>query len=381
MSPTTWLQNDLQIDYNISAHIADMVSETEQPCVSVIVPTHSLGQDRQGDRMELQQAISAAKQLIAPEKTSFLMSIDDLVQQIDFRSNKEGVGIFVSPHIQKLVRFPFPVTKKIVVNRFFHLHDLLYIENYKTAYYVLDISKKAVHLFRGLMDDLEQIGDENFPKEIVEEYEYNKPGPSAAGRGYARVKDVEKDKSILTKARVRKIYQDADKALSKYVVNKNIPLVLCGPAEDISMYRAVTDHSENIVVSISDNYKGASIHDLGLLAWLQVRSFLDRKKLSLVKEFNEKIGNGLGLCGVQEVWSAANEGRGLVLLVEKNFEQAGFVGSDDNLYLQQSRDDAPRYPDLVNEITTTVLRKKGKVVIVEKDILKDFKRIALILRY
>lgn len=380
MQPSTWLQSHLTDD-DVTSDIAEMVKEKGKTCASIIVPTHRSGQDRQGDRLEVQRAVDAAKQAVLNTPGDFSLAIDSLLGEIDFKRNKEGVGIFVSPRVRKLVRFPFPVTKKIVVDEFFHLNDLLYVENYRTAYYLLDISRKEIHLFRGMIDRLEEIEDENFPMQIAEEYEYNKPGPSGSGTGRAQVKDVEKDKSILVQARMKKTFQQADKLLSKYIVKNDIPLLLCGPEKNISIYRSITHHADNIVSFISNNSKSASIHDLAILAWQQIKSFLDEQKLKLVNDFKEKVGKVLAVSGVEEIWTAAEEGRGLILLVEKDYGKAAFVTKDNKLSLQQAKEKDVKHPDVVNEIINTVLEKNGKVVIVENDILKEYERIALILRY
>lgn len=380
MQPSTWLQSHLTDD-DVTSDIAEMVKEKGKTCASIIVPTHRSGQDRQGDRLEVQRAVDAAKQAVLSTPGDFSLAIDSLLGEIDFKRNKEGVGIFVSPRVRKLVRFPFPVTKKIVVDEFFHLNDLLYVENYRTAYYLLDISRKEIHLFRGVIDRLEEIEDENFPMQIAEEYEYNKPGPSGSGTGRAQVKDVEKDKSILVQVRMKKTFQQADKLLSKYIVKNDIPLLLCGPEKNISIYRSITHHADNIVTFISNNSKSASIHDLAILAWQQIKSFLDEQKLKLVNDFKEKVGKGLAVSGVEEIWTAAEEGRGLILLVEKDYGKAAFVTKDNKLSLQQAKEKDVKHPDVVNEIINTVLEKNGKVVIVENDILKEYERIALILRY
>lgn len=381
MEHTTWLQNNLGIDDDVRSHIKDMVAERGETCVSIIVPTHRVGQDRQADRLEIERAVAAAKKAVLNKPGDLALAIDSLFQQIDFTRNKEGIGIFVSPHLRQLVKFPFAVTKKIVVNESFDLHDLLYIENYSTVYYLLDISKKIIYLFRGIMDHLEEIKDENFPKEFVDDYEYNKPSPSGSGKGYTQVKDVEKDKSILQQARLKKMLQQVAKSLSKYILNKDVPLLICGPEKNIAIYRSITNHAGNIVTLMSDNYKGASIHDLAILAWPQIKSYLDEQKLKLVNEFKEKLGKGLAACGVEDIWPAASEGRGLILLVEKDYEKAAFVTSDNNSSLQHPDEGHVKYPDVVNEIMTTVLDKNGKVIIVEKDVLKDYKRIGLIMRY
>ena len=183
MSHTTWLHSPLDTDNDVSPEIKDMVKEKGSTCVSIIVPTHRLGQDRLSDIKEVQRAILVAKQSISIEEVKILSGIDDLFEQIDFSRNKEGIGIFVSPHIKKLVRFPFPVTTKIIVDKLFHLADLLYLENYSVPYYLVEISGKEIRLFRGVMDHLQEIIDGNFRIKIVDDYEYSKPSQSSSTAG------------------------------------------------------------------------------------------------------------------------------------------------------------------------------------------------------
>src|SRR5216117_725574 len=140
MTLTTWLQNHHNIEDNLAGDIREMANKRGNTCISIIIPTHRTGQDRQGDRVEVQKAISAVKQEAACQSSDLLSRLDDLVRQIDFKHNKEGIGLFVSSSILKLIRFPFPVTKKILIGNCFHLHDLLYTENYCVKYYLLDIS-------------------------------------------------------------------------------------------------------------------------------------------------------------------------------------------------------------------------------------------------
>ncbi|HEX6168112.1 MAG TPA: hypothetical protein VFZ33_00365, partial [Chitinophagaceae bacterium] len=319
MSHTTWLHSHLDTDNEVSSGIKDMVKEKGSTCVSIIVPTHRLGQDRQSDFKEMQRAILVAKQSGLKEEKKILSGIDDLFDQIDFTRNKDGIGIFVSTHIKKLVKFPFPVTKKIIVNRLFHLHDMLYLENYSTPYYLVEISGKEIRLFRGIMDHLEEIKDENFPKEITDDYEYTKPSQSSSNAGYTHVKGFEKDKSEVQHLRLEKIFRETDKCLVKYLTPKETPLLLCGPKRDISLFKSVTDHLEIIVAVISDNNQRDGVHELEELAWHQIKSFTEQQKLKLVDEFKEKIGAGLAVCGMEAVWKAAKEGKGFKMLVEKEY--------------------------------------------------------------
>lgn len=364
MSHTSWLKDHSSIDNSIMSTIQKMVDEKGKTCVSIIVPTHRLGQDRQADHRIMEDAVAIAKQALVNESTDYMVAIDELYQEIDFNKNKEGIGIFVSPNIRELVKFPFPVARKISVNKSFLLQDLLYVENYSTPYYLLDVSKKKIHLFRGVMDHLEEIHDQNFPQKVYDDYEYNKPSQSSSSAGYAHVKSYEKDKSEVELIRLKKTFRDAGKNLSEYLTKKT-PLLVCGTKRSVSLFTAIANHENNIISSIGDNYHGMELHDLELLTWLQIQSYVNNQKQELVEEFKEKIGFGLAAWGIEDVRKAAIEGKGLKLLVEKN-------------YCKDSND---KHPDAVNKIITTVLEKNGNVIIVEDETLRDYKRIASINRY
>ncbi len=366
----------------MSTDINNMLKEKGETCISIIIPTHRFTPERQGDQVEVEQSVFSAKQAVQNKSIKLSNVIDELVQKIDYNHNKEGIGLFVSPSIKKLVKFPFPVTKRVMINKIFYLQDLLYIDNYEEIdYYLLDLSKKEIHLFHGVMDNLEEIKENNLPRKIVEEYEYNKPSQSTSYAGYAHEKGFEKDKSILRQIRLQKVFQEVDKSLSKYLVTKDIPLILCGPKNDIALYKSVSGYMDNVAVTMNDNFQKSGAHDLEVLAWQKMRPFIDKQKLKLVTEFKEKIGEKLGVYGIEEVWNAAKEGRGFKLLVENNYTRQAFVNKDNKLYLHPPKEMHTEIPDVINEIISMVLQKNGNVVIVEKNTLKDFERIALINRY
>jgi hypothetical protein len=65
-----------------------MVKEGGKPVF--LIPTHRIGQDRQGDRIEIQRAEMTANGALVNESGNFLLAIDFLFQQIDFGRNKEA---------------------------------------------------------------------------------------------------------------------------------------------------------------------------------------------------------------------------------------------------------------------------------------------------
>jgi hypothetical protein len=118
------------------------------------------------------------------------------------------------------------------------------------------------------------------------------------------------------------------------------------------------------------------------MAWPVMRAHLQMERQELITEFAEKIGEHLGVSGVQEVWQAAVEGKAFKLLVEKDYRVPGFVDTDGyRLLLHPPRSPHTSIPDVVDEIIETVLGKNGSVYFVENDQLRDYGHIALIERY
>jgi hypothetical protein len=360
--------------------------EKGQVCVSIILPTHRLAPEKGGDERTLAKAVDYVTNILnqnypPAETNSIITNLNNLVATIDFIHPKEGLGIFVSPSLKRVVQFPFPVKEKVEVSDAFELRDLVYLYNYSREYYVLEINEKVDRLFKGIIDEIEEVQDKNFPKRHEELYEYAKPARGSSYTGEGNLKNFEKDKSILEEIRMRDFLRDTDGVVKEYIDEKT-PLILVGAEKDLSFFEEVTRHQKNMIGFLKGNYTYSSNYELGKLVWPKVKSYLDEEKMSLLREFEEKIGQGQAVAGIQDVWKAATEGRGFKLLVEKDFFQPAYVGiEDNNLYLEPSKLAHNKIYDSVEDVIEIILEKDGDVIILENDLLQINGRIALLTRY
>lgn len=365
--------------------IKDLIAAHGSPCISIIVPIHPHGikveQDKKNVLQAIVHAIHSTHKIGIFKQNEIVSALNELYRKINFSNSNSGVGLFVSPDVKKIIKLPLPVTKKILVNEVFDLRELLYVENYSQPYHLLDISKNEYHLFRGKMDRLEEICDENFPIKLVDDFEYARPSRSTSNAGYAHTKGFEKDKSILQKLRTKKGLQRAGKSLTRYLASKKAPLIVCGLSENISIFKMAIHSLDNVIFSMGDNYRHTSLHDLEVFAWTTMRSFFDEKKLESFHELKEKVNTRMAEYGIDKVWKATVDGRALKLLVEKDYELPAWVTGDNEIHLQRPNHMYGRSTDAVMETITTVLEKGGDVIVVENDLLKEFKRIATINRY
>ncbi|ULQ57604.1 hypothetical protein KJS94_05245 [Flavihumibacter rivuli] len=356
-------------------------------CVSIIIPTHRFIPERQGDRSVMEKAIAAAKLQLHQryDKTATAAierSIEALAEGIDYNHNMDGIGLFVSGKVQLLEKFHFPIEEKVLVSDRFEIRDLLYQLNYSKPYFLLMLTENDARLFQGQLDQLAEVKDNNFPREYTDSYLYEHPSRSSSYSGYAGTKGFEKDKSFIEAERHEKFFQSIDHILDNYLV-QGTALVVTAVTKELAWYEKVTRHQSNIIGTIEGNYTYQDQHILAGKAWDIYRNYRNRQKQDLVKDFEEKIGEGHGLEQLENVWEAAWQGRGLKLLVEKDFRKPGFIDpvNASRLHLKSPLFPHEVIPDAVDKVIETVLEKNGEVYFVEQDSLKDHGHIALITRY
>lgn len=365
----------------------ELIHENRMPCVSIIAPTHRLSPDRIKDPEIVSRDIEAAKLLLKKncqnpnDCLSISEKIDSLNELIDFVHPKDGIGIFVSPGLSKLIRFPFPVSNKVRTGDSFCLKDLIFHFNNAVDYYILDISKKKVRLFKAQGEESVEIINEDFPFIYEEEFEYAR---TSRGNSYSNtLKSYERDKSVLQEIRLKDFLRHTDHLLDKYI-NINIPLVVGGGKKEQSDFFKITNHENNVIGKVNGSYNFNGENLLARHAWKEVQNYIKDQNKILVQDIIEKIGMKLAVSGLTDVWKAAMEAKGLELVVEKDFESHGYI-SKNELYLKLNKPfgntEYVFESDVVDKLIRIVLEKGGKITFVEKDELKDFNNIALLLRY
>ncbi|MGZ8558610.1 MAG: baeRF3 domain-containing protein [Chitinophagaceae bacterium] len=355
-------------------------------CVSIVVPTHRISPGRRADKLVIEKTIDKAKQLLhykypGQQIEPLLSSMDELFQGIDFLHSGEGIGLYISSNVKLSVQFPFPVEEKVLVADNFELRDLLYKFKYANPYLVLVLTENRGRLYEGSWNNLFEIKDNNFPMEYQDDYEYAKPVHSSSYAGYSHVKDFEKDKSELEVIRFRDFFKKMDKLLDNYLV-KEKSLIIMGVEKELSLFSGISGHSKNIVDKIKGSHNYDNEKKLADIAWPAMRTNLENEWKKLVKEFEEKIGEGLGVTGIQDIWSAVKEGKAFKLLVEKDYKMPGFLTNNEyHLYVKPPKKRHKVIPDAVDDIIEMVMEKNGHVFFVDNGFLKDYNRMALIKRY
>jgi hypothetical protein len=348
------------------------------PAVTIYAPTHRSYPDNQQDPVRVRNLVKEAKERLAMEAEKPIANalgeaLDEVVETIDFEHTLDGLGIFVGDNVSAVHLMPFRTEAQVVVDETFATRNLVHALNRSPRYRVLSLSEKPTRLYEGMHTYLEEVTDHRFP--LVNE------GPDGAGP----VKGTPHGNSALRDERHRAFFREVSRRVSELHAMEPLPIVLVGIERYQAFFREVaanTPHGDAIVATVTGSHDKTPAHELGQKVWPTVVEWIESRKAARLTELEQAVGAGRSASGLQQVWRAAKENRGAVLLVEEDYAEPA-QASDDGMSISASSGTggAADLDDAVDEVVEIVYSLGGEVAFVEPGRLQEHQKIALILRY
>lgn len=358
-----------------------LIQNTHGPCLSIIYSTDPVNRKKNYEvlKKSVQKARALlktstadlqSKQVLTTRLASIITEIPD--------DHARGIGIFVSPAQSAVITFPFAVKLTVTIGDTFELRNLLYLKQYTTPYWILNLSKKGVHVYKAVMNELEEIKDEQFPIPYEDQFEYQHA--ALANNSSNSLKGFEKEKNEISALRLKAIFRVAEERIRNYLTDDS-KLLLAGTQRVISLFTAGTDLTKHLAGKITGSYNSTNIDHLSQRAW---DIYVEQRKEELAEQIKnlEEKQNGNVAEGLKLAWTAAMEGRGLMLMVEKDLHHRAYRKEETaKLHLQPPAKPYTVIPDAVENLIEVMRAKNGKVVFTDNNQLKEFDHVALLLRY
>jgi hypothetical protein len=365
----------------------DMLQTNENDiCISIILPSHnnwtagskSINLDR-----SIQKAIDQLNLAYPDSKEELEGKLKHLANNVILEQYPLGLGLFVSEKVEYIVQFPFIVEEKISISNHFELKDLLYKVNYSNPYYVLLLDEKQACLYTGEFNVIHKVQDANFPLIYTEDFEYEKASRTNSYSGRATISSFEKDKSAVQKSRYLSFLKSVDDLLDIYISKNDTQVIICGVKSVTASFLNHSKHDDKIIGVQHGNYSHLNEFELGLLVSPLLLATQEEKMLEEISDLEEKKGEGLAEEGISDVWAAITDGRGYILLVERDYDVKVYYDKSYPLEIQMtpSKQSPGILENAVDKVIEMHLNKKGKVLILNNGMLAGHKQIALITRY
>ena len=283
-----------------------------------------------------------------------LRRIDAAVASVDLAHPSEAVAILVTADESHVLRLPFPVFSRVVVDDTFATRDLVSGAGRTLSARVLVLAAERARCFDVTGDAFREVHGHGFPLHVSPPVQEDTP------HGDLPIGEHEQAEAH------RYVIRAVDSALAELQAREHRPIVVVAPVRELAYFDEVTRFGPDVVGHVNGNHVTDSIADIERVVEPALAAELARRSNDAVRRASEAVGTGAAT-GFATVAAAARAGRGHELIVEEN------------LHVAAATTEGPDDP--VDEVIEAVLAHDGQVTTVPDGTLADQGGMVLILRY
>lgn len=367
--------------------VASGVLETATPpCLSLYQPTHRRHPENQQDAIRFKNLVkqlqtSLQKQFNAKESNALLAPFNTLADDHDFWSmSREGLAVLGAHGLFRVYRLQRAVPELAVVAPSFHTKPLHRLAQSTQRYQVLGLSRKAIRLFEGDRDTLDEVVLADSVAATMqaalgeEAAESQSMGGSHGSPGSGgRADEVDKDADRFFRRVDRDVLEHHSKAAG-------LPLILATLPENRELFHRVSRNPNLVKEAIDISPDAISFDSLRQRAWAVIEPFYVDRLRSQLDHFQTARANGLGDEALPAVAEAVVGGRVATLLIDGDRDVPGHVDETTGKVslADMSR---PDVDDVLDDLGELARKHGAEVFIVPGDQLPSDTGVAAIYRY
>ncbi len=374
-----------------------LIQDYEGQCVSMYMPTHSVGREVQQDPIRFKNLVDKAEEKLVnggmrrPNVVELLKPARQLHDdQVFWQHQSSGLVVFLTQGMFRAYRLPLDLDTLLVIADRFHIKPLITLLNDEGYVYILALSQSGTHLFQATHYSMQELELTDVPGSL-EEFRnrghakphvqmHTQAQPSGGGGDRAGVfhgQGIDKDSA----AELRQYFNQIDKAVTDALSGSRVPLVLAGLKELLPIYEQVNTYTYLMPQGIERNPETLSEKELWEKGWTIVAPRFQREKEEALSRYRYLRANkDLTTTELEDIVPAAYHGRIDTLLVAQDAHCWGIYESDMNKVTVQG-DPNTENEDLLDFAAAHTLLKSGAVHMLEPDQMPDQAQAAAILRY
>lgn len=342
--------------------IARLAGQRSWPSVSLYLPTHRAGSDKEQDPIRFKNLLRTAcdgltaSGMREPEAQALCSRVHDLTSDSAFwRDNADGLAVFAGRDALEVVRIDATLPELSVVGERFYLRPLFAADRGERSFFALALDRSGCRLFAGDADGIREVELVGVPASLADELRYDEVQPavqyssvptpaSAAGggrptgaifHGHGGEKDVDK---VNLERYLRKVEAAVTKACAEA---PGTPLVLLGVDYTIAVYRALNTSPALVDAQVSGATDELAAHEIHARALEALEPHFESVVESRLQSLRDKAGTSLVSHSPTEIVAAAASGRVSTLFLDDGTGPFGTFDRD-TLTVDSLCADAPR---------------------------------------
>lgn len=314
--------------------LSTLARHQEWPAVTINMPTHRTGTDKEQDRIRFKNLLRSAEERIREgdlrntDVDALMRPARALLDDAAFwRDTGDGLALFFSASTMRTFKVDRELSEDVVVSDRFAIRPVLPALADDQRFFVLTLSKNRVRLLAGTREGLGELDLAGVPESLAEalkydDYEHNvqfhtrtpagaagKGRRSAVFHGHGGVPDTEK-------GNLERYFKTIDKGIQDLMRDSAAPLLLAGVDYLTAMYREVNSYPELVGQTLSGNPDETTMHELGTRARQMLEPYFRGEVEREVATFETLAGTGGASSDLAQILPAATEGRVRVLLLD-----------------------------------------------------------------
>jgi hypothetical protein len=350
-----------------------LVAEKSNPCLTISMNTNRTYPDNAQDVISLKKLCVEAEERLVREFgkrpiAPLLDKLELIPGEINENYNLESLHIFLSNTTKEIFRSTWPTRDdRISIADSFAIGPVIKSIYRSIDYLILVVSQGGVKMFEATNDAVvSEIGNDYFP---FEENPHFNTEPS-------KTSDPKSTDNM-----VREFLNKVDKAAVKMYYQTNLNIVAICTEGNYSRLLQVADKADIYAGHANIDYNNQAWHQIAGQAWEIVKEQQTKREKEAIDEINEAIGHNKALTGLSEIYKAAKEGRGDLLLIQNDSAQAVKMTGDTTFELVSDVTQPGVIDDITSEIAMDVITKKGRVVYTDLNEMKNLGDVVLKTRY
>lgn len=381
--------------------LRSLIEADADPCASIYMPTHRAGREIREDSLRCKNLLHKAEEqlheagLRTPEARAALEPAHRLQGDGQFwRNQSDGLAIFAGRGIFKSYRVPLRFEELLVVNRRFHVKQILPLLQNDGTFYILAVSQKHVRLLRGTHHSVSELDPVGLPKSLVDalnvdEYvqSLQQHGHTTLGVGAAGAREGlfhghgGADLDVKKRDEIIEYFRRIDDGLHEFFKNvEHAPLVFAGVEYQFPMFKDSYHQGPLIDKPVAGNSDDLQLRELHAKAWQLVGPHFREGERKAIRRYGERAGGDVVSNDLQEIIKAARTGRVETLFVSEDQKIWGSVDEGTG-EMQRLHEGLPGTDDLLDYAAVHTLLTGGEVFAVHDGEMPGGGAVAAVYRY
>jgi hypothetical protein len=318
--------------------INDLIQHQASICISIFMPTHRAGRERQQDAIRLKNLLGEARTRMLDDTESEYAADEILLPASNLRfddefwlKREEGMACFCAPEFFCAYQVPFGLNERVYVNRRFHVRPLLPLLRGDARIYILALTQESAKLFEATKFTIQEVELPELSRfeldgaEPALQYHSHKApaqGKGATGEtvyhGQGGVQDRSKKDTL-------RFFQMVDASVSRILRGRGAPLVLACVGYLAPLYESTNRNAHLIHGKVPGSPERWSESELRDHAWTLVEPHFRREQQKAWQEFQRLKERDGASDDVDAVVLAADQGRVETLFLVRGVERWGLV--------------------------------------------------------